>query len=78
MQAFNPFGKVDKGACASLLIGLLLGACSGFPTTHPDPAKNNSANYKNDVKDCTQAYPETPDGVYLKHRIACLQLKGWR
>ena len=78
MQAFNQFGKVDKGVYASLLIGLLLGACGGFPTTHPDSAKNNPANYKTDVKDCAQAYPETPDGVYLKRRIACLQLKGWR
>jgi hypothetical protein len=56
----------------------MLVACGGFPTTHPDPAKNNSTNYKNDLKDCAQAYPETPDGVYLKRRIACLQLKGWR
>ena len=78
MQAFNQFGKVHQGVCASLLIGLLLGACGGFPTTHSDPAKNNSTNYKNDLKDCAQAYPETPDGVYLKSRIACLQLKGWR
>jgi hypothetical protein len=78
MQAFNQFGKVDKGVYASLLIGLLLGACGGFPATHPDPAKNNSANYKTDIKDCAQSYPETPDGVYLKSRIACLQLKGWR
>jgi hypothetical protein len=78
MQAFNQFGKVDKGVYASLLIGLLLGACGGFPTTHPEPAKNNSANYKTDIKDCAQAYPETPDGVYLKSRIAFLQLKGWR
>ena len=78
MQAFNQFGKVDKGVYASLLIGLLLGACGGFPTTHPEPAKNNSANYKTDIKDCAQAYPETPDGVYLKSRIACMQLKGWR
>ncbi len=78
MQAFNQFGKVDKGVYASLLIGLLLGACGGFPTTHPEPAKNNSANYKTDIKDCAQAYPETSDGVYLKSRIACMQLKGWR
>ena len=78
MQAFLRFKKVGMYACASLFIGLILGACGGFPTTHPDPAKNNSANYKNDFKDCAQAYPETPDGVYLKHRIACLQLKGWR
>ncbi len=78
MQAFNQVGKVDKGVYASLLIRLLLGACGGFPTTHPEPSKNNSANYKTDIKDCAQAYPETPDGVYLKRRIACLQLKGWR
>ena len=74
MQAFNQFGKVDKGVYASLLIGLLLGACGGFPTTHPDPTKNNSANYKTYIKDCAQAYPETPDAVYLQSRIACLQL----
>jgi hypothetical protein len=57
---------------------VILSACGGFPTIHPDPAKNNSANYKNDVKDCAQAYPESSDGVYLKRRIACLELKGWR
>ena len=78
MQAFLQFKKLGVYFCVSLLIGLILGACGGFPTTHTDPAKNNSANYKNDVKDCAQAYPEAPDGVYLKHRIACLQLKGWR
>ena len=78
MQAFLQFKKLGVYFCVSLLIGLILGACGGFPTTHPDPAKNNYANYKNDVKDCAQAYPEAPDGVYLKHRIACLQLKGWR
>ena len=78
MQAFLQFKKVGVYACILLFIGLILGACGGFPTTHPDPAKNNSVNYKNDVKDCEQSYPETPDGVYLKRRIACLQLKGWR
>ena len=78
MQAFLQFKKLGVYLSVSLLIGLILGACGGFPTTHPDPAKNNSANYKNDVKDCAQAYPEAPDGVYLKHRIACLQLKSWR
>ena len=78
MQVFNQFVKVDKSVYVSLLMGLLLGACGGFPTTHPDPNKNNSANYQTDVKDCAQAYPETPDGVYLKSRIACLRLKGWR
>jgi hypothetical protein len=78
MQALNKFGKVAKGVCASLLIGLLLGACGGFPKTHPDPAKNNPSNYRMDLKDCAESYPETPDGVYLKRRIACMELKGWR
>ena len=58
---------------------LCLLACSGsFPTTHPDAAKNNASTYKADLKDCAQAYPETPDGIYLKRRISCLELKGWK
>jgi len=61
------------------MIGLCLLACSsGFPTTHPDTAKNNPATYKTDLQDCKLAYPETPDGVYLKKRISCLELKGWK
>jgi len=56
----------------------LLACSSGFPTTHPDAAKNNVATYKADLKDCAQSYPETPDGVYLKQRISCLKLKGWQ
>jgi hypothetical protein len=66
------------GKCLAITFALGLFACGSFPTTHPDPAKNNPANYKADVKDCAQAYPEGPDGVYLKRRIACLELKGWR
>ena len=78
MQAINQLNTSEVHVGTLLLISLMLVACGGFPTTHPDPAKNNSANYKTDVKDCAQAYPETPDGVYLKRRIACLQLKGWK
>jgi|GEM_PF-6360101 len=61
-----------------LFIGLSLTACGGFPTTHPDPAKNNPTNYKTDLQNCAQAYPETASGVYLKQRIACMELKGWK
>ena len=60
------------------VLALTLTACGGFPTTHPDPAKNNAATYKADLQDCKQAYPESPDGVYLKRRISCLELKGWK
>ena len=66
------------GVFVFALIGITLAACGGFPTTHPDPAKNNPTNYKADLKDCAQSYPETPDGIYLKRRIACLELKGWK
>jgi hypothetical protein len=78
MQAFSPLQKIGVPVYVSLLISLMLAACGGFPTTHPDPAKNNAANYKTDLKDCVQAYPETSDGVYLKRRMTCLELKGWR
>ncbi|QWD78262.1 hypothetical protein [Polynucleobacter sp. MWH-Svant-W18] len=67
---------VEKSLVAVLSLGLV--ACGGFPTTHPDAAKNTPANYKADLKDCAQSYPETPDGVYLKQRITCMKLKGWQ
>jgi len=66
------------GKCLAMTFALGLVACSGFPTTHPNPAKNNPAIYKIDLKDCAQSYPETPDGVYLKRRISCMELKGWK
>ena len=68
--------QLRKYFALTIALGLLA-SCS-FPSTHPDAAKNNPATYKADLKDCTQAYPETPDGVYLKQRISCLKLKGWQ
>jgi hypothetical protein len=38
----------------------------------------NLPAYKADVKNCAQAYPESPDIVYLKRRITYSELKGWR
>ena len=66
------------GKCLAMTFALVLVACGGFPTTHPDPAKNNPTTYKMDLKDCAQSYPETPDGTYLKRRISCMELKGWK
>jgi predicted small lipoprotein YifL len=57
------------------LIGL--GAC-GFPDKNIDPVKNNVQVHRQDMKDCALAYPETPDGVYLKRRVGCMELKGWQ
>jgi len=69
---------VRVGNCLAMTFALGLVACGSFPTTHPNPAKNNPATYKIDLNDCTQSYPETPDGVYLKRRISCMELKGWK
>ena len=66
------------GKWLAITFTLTLFACGGFPSVHPDPEKNNPANYKADVRDCAQAYPEDPSGIYLKRRITCLELKGWR
>ena len=60
-----------------LAIALAVSAC-GFPDKNSDPAKNNAQMFKKDMKDCAQAYPETPDGVYLKRRVGCMELKGWQ
>jgi hypothetical protein len=56
---------------------IALSACS-FPDKNIDPVKNNVQVHRQDMKDCAQAYPETPDGVYLKRRIGCMELKGWQ
>ena len=58
--------------------GIALVACTSFPNTNSDPAKNNPTAYKIEMRECAQDYPETPDGVYLRQRIACMKLKGWK
>ncbi len=58
--------------------GIALVACASFPTTNSDLAKNNPTTYKIEMRECAQDYPETPDGVYLRQRIACMKLKGWK
>jgi hypothetical protein len=69
---------MNMGKYLALVFTWCLVACSGFPTTHSDAAKNNRATYQSDLKDCAQSYPETPDGVYLRRRIGCMNLKGWQ
>jgi hypothetical protein len=61
-----------------LIASIALLGCSGFPDKNSDPAKNNVATHRVDMRDCAQSYPETADGVYLKQRISCMELKGWK
>lgn len=64
-------------AATFLLTAGILG-CTSFPDEHSDPAKNTPAANQADLKDCAKAYPETSDGVYLKQRVSCMKLKGWK
>ncbi|WP_048812041.1 hypothetical protein [Polynucleobacter asymbioticus] len=61
-----------------LMSGIFLVACSQFPTTHPDAAKNNPTQYRADMRDCARNYPESGTGAYLKQRVSCMELKGWQ
>ena len=70
--------KTPTGQVIFVIAPILLLACSGFPKQNTDPQKNNPANYRLDMKHCAEDYPETPDGVYIKRRIACMNLKGWQ
>ncbi len=64
------------GALVAPLVAL--SACAGFPDKNVDPQKNTVAMFRLDMRHCADDYPETPDGVYIKQRISCMNLKGWR
>jgi len=70
----NRFSRV----ASTLLCSAIMLACTGFPDQHDDPTKNTPAANQADLKDCARSYPETPDGVYLKQRVSCMKLKGWK
>ncbi|QWE20909.1 hypothetical protein [Polynucleobacter sp. AP-Kolm-20A-A1] len=57
---------------------LALISCIGVPDQNEDPAKNNRATYRQDLKECNEVYPETGSGVHLKQRDGCMRLKGWK
>jgi len=62
----------------SVLIGMFVVACAGFPDENVDPAKNNKANYNKDLKECREDYPEQGSGVHYRQWIGCMKLKGWK
>ena len=64
--------------CFTLLATLITLSACGFPDKNIDPIKNNAQEHRKDMKDCAEAYTETPSGGYLKQRISCMELKGWR
>ena len=61
----------------TLVITLL--ACSGPRLNQNiDPSRSNPITYRQDLRECQEDYPEVDSGVYLKERMGCMSLKGWR
>lgn len=56
---------------------IFVSACTSFPSTNQDPAKNNKAAYNKDLRDCQEDYPEAGSGVHIRQWINCMKLKGW-
>ena len=53
-------------------------ACASLPDQNIDPAKNSRANYRKDLLECKEDYPEAGSGVHIRQWEGCMQLKGWR
>jgi len=61
----------------SLLL-LLLGCGSAIPEQNQDPAKNNQATFRKDLKECREDYPEQGSGIHIRQWQGCMNLKGWK
>jgi len=59
------------------LIPVVFVACAGFPSENSDPSKNNKAQWRKDLGECKEDYPELGSGVHLKQWMSCMNLKGW-
>jgi hypothetical protein len=53
-------------------------ACSFIPEQNQDPAKNNQATYRKDLRECREDYPEQASGVHIRQWQGCMNLKGWK
>jgi|GEM_PF-1024915 len=76
MSAFKKFQAI-KVALTGALLSVLF-ACVSFPSENQDPAKNNQATYKKDLKECKEDYPEVGSGVHIRQWVNCMKLKGWQ
>ena len=60
-----------------LAVSVLVG-CTPIPDKNQDPAKNNLATFRKDLKECKEDYPEDGSGVHIRQWEGCMNLKGWR
>ncbi|QWE13640.1 hypothetical protein [Polynucleobacter sp. AP-Titi-500A-B4] len=56
----------------------MLAACASIPDKNVDPSKNNAVNFRKDLKECREDYPEAGSGVHIRQWEGCMNLKGWR
>ncbi len=56
----------------------MLVACASIPDKNVDPSKNNVANFRKDLKECREDYPEVGSGAHIRQWEGCMNLKGWR
>ncbi len=61
-----------------VVVFFCLSACASIPETNQDPAKNNLATFRKDLKECKEDYPEAGSGVHIRQWEGCMNLKGWR
>lgn len=62
--------------CSGILI--FISACTSFPSVNQDPAKDNRDNFRKDLAECKEDYPESSAGLHYQRWIDCMKIKGWR
>lgn len=61
-------------ACtAPLLVG-----CNSFPSKNQDSLRNNQEEFRKDLRECKEDYPESGSGVHYIKWADCMNLKGWK
>jgi len=60
------------------LIPVILAACVGMPSENSDSSKNNKTQWRKDLTECKEDYPELSSGVHIKQWVGCMNLKGWQ
>ena len=63
---------------ATILLTVMITACSAIPNKNQDPTKNNVGTFRKDWKECREDYPEQGSGIHIRQREGCMNLKGWK
>lgn len=53
-------------------------ACNSFPSKNENLQKDNRVEYRKDLTECKEDYPESAAGLHYQRWADCMRLKGWR